>query len=55
MNGFSFYSVPNIVSGSGRIDALENICKQKKILKPLIVTDLGIIEQGYVKIVEKIL
>ena len=52
MNTFSFYSVPNIISGSGMIDALESICKKSKILKPLIITDFGIKEQGYVQIVE---
>ena len=55
MNTFSFYSVPNIISGSGMIGALESICNKSKILKPLIITDFGIKEQGYVQIVEKIL
>ena len=52
MNTFSFYSVPNIISGSGMIDALESVCNKSKIFKPLIITDFGIKEQGYVQIVE---
>ena len=55
MNMFHFNSVPNIISGSGKIDELSNICLKHQILKPLVVTDFGIKEQGYVKTIEKIL
>ena len=55
MNTFNFNSVPNIISGSGKIDELSNICLKHQILNPLVVTDFGIKELGYVKIIEKIL
>ena len=37
------------------IDELEIFVKKVKFLKPLIITDFGIKEQGYVQILEKIL
>ena len=55
MNTFHFNSVPNVISGSGKINELSSICVKHKILKPLVVTDFGIIKQGYVKIIGKIL
>ena len=53
MNKFNFNSVPNILSGSGKIDELANICFKNKVSKPLLVTDLGIKAQGYVNSIEK--
>ena len=55
MNVFNFNSVPNIISGSGKLDELEIIFKKLKILNPILVTDQGIKKLGYIKIVENIL
>ena len=53
MNKFNFNSVPNLISGSGKIDELVNICKQNNIYNPIVISDLGIKKQGYVQIIEK--
>ena len=55
MNTFYFNSVPNIISGPGKINELSNICLKNQIFKPLVITDSGIKEQGYIKILENIL
>ena len=55
MNVFNFNSVPNIISGSGRLDELENIFRKLKILNPILITDQGIKKLGYIKNVEDIL
>ena len=54
MNTFNFNSVPNIISGPGKINELSNICLKNQIFKPLVITDSGIKEQGYVKILENV-
>ena len=55
MNVFNFNSVPNIISGSGKLDELEIIFRKLKILNPILITDQGIKKLGYIKIVENIL
>ena len=55
MNVFNFNSVPNIISGSGRLDELEIIFRKLKILNPILITDQGIKKLGYIKNVENIL
>ena len=55
MNAFNFNSVPNIISGSGKIDELVKVCINNQIFKPIVITDFGIKKQGYVEIIEKIL
>ena len=55
MNEFNFNSVPNIISGSGKLNELEIIFRKLKILNPILITDQGIKKLGYVKIVENIL
>jgi len=55
MNGFNFYSVPNIIFGSGKLDELANLCTKNKICNPLLVSDLGIKAQGYVNLVDSLL
>ena len=55
MNVFNFNSVPNIISGSGKLNELEIIFRKLKILNPILITDQGIKKLGYVKIVENIL
>ena len=49
MNEFNFNSVPNIISGSGKLTELVNICTKNEIFKPLLVSDIGIKAQGYIK------
>ncbi len=55
MNVFNFNSVPNIISGSGKLDELEIIFRKLKILNPILITDQGIKKLGYIKIVENML
>ena len=55
MNVFNFNSVPNIISGSGKLDELEIIFRKLKILNPILITDQGIKKLGYIKNVENIL
>ena len=55
MNVFNFNSVPNIISGSGKLNELEIIFRKLKILNPILITDQGIEKLGYIKIVENIL
>ena len=55
MNVFNFNSVPNIISGSGKLNELEIIFRKLKILNPILITDQGIKKLGYIKIVENIL
>lgn len=55
MNVFNFNSVPNIISGSGRLDELEIIFRKLKILNPILITDQGIKKLGYIKNVENII
>tara|TARA_B100000242_G_scaffold143387_1_gene102082 strand:+ start:386 stop:1510 length:1125 start_codon:yes stop_codon:yes gene_type:complete len=47
--------VPNIISGSGKLNELEIIFRKLKILNPILITDQGIKKLGYIKIVENIL
>ena len=55
MNIFNFNSVPNIISGAGKLNELKNILKKNKISRPILVTDIGIKKQGYVNEIESIL
>ena len=55
MNEFNFNSVPNIISGSGKLTELVNICTKNEIFKPLLVSDIGIKAQGYIKLASSIL
>ena len=55
MNLFNYSSVPNIIVGSGKLDELSYICKRKNISKPILITDAGIKEQGYISTVISIL
>ena len=55
MNVFNFNSVPNIISGSGKLDELEIIFRKLKILNPILITDQGIKKLGYIKIVENMI
>ncbi len=55
MNVFNFNSVPNIISGSGKLDELEIIFRKLKIFNPILITDQGIKKLGYIKIVENLL
>ena len=55
MNEFNFNSVPNIISGSGKLTELVNICTKNEIFKPLLVSDIGIKTQGYIKLASSIL
>ena len=55
MNEFNFNSVPNIISGSGKLTELVNICTKNQIFKPLLVSDVGIKTQGYIKLASSIL
>tara|TARA_B100001248_G_scaffold168459_1_gene127562 strand:+ start:3966 stop:5090 length:1125 start_codon:yes stop_codon:yes gene_type:complete len=47
--------VPNIISGSGKLDELEIIFRKLKIFNPILITDQGIKKLGYIKIVENLL
>ena len=53
MNKFNFNSVPNILSGPGKINEIADICLKNQITRPLLITDLGIKAQGYVESVQK--
>ena len=54
MNIFNFNTVPNIISGAGKLNELSDICANNQISKPILITDSGIKKQGYVKKVESI-
>ena len=54
MSEFNFNAVPSITCGSGKLTELASICKRNQIFKPILITDSGIVDQGYVKSVELI-
>ena len=54
MSVFNFNSVPNIISGAGKLNELSNICKKIQVSNPILITDLGIKKQGYIKQIESI-
>lgn len=49
MNSFIFSTTKSIVSETGAVKQIAQICKQLKVNKPLIVTDQGIIDIGLIK------
>ena len=50
-----FQTVPLIESGLGKVSSLTSICDQLNIKKPIIITDEGLYNLGFVKKVEQIL
>ncbi len=54
MSVFNFNAVPNIICGSGKLTELATIFEKNKIFKPILITDSGIVDQGYVESVELI-
>ena len=55
MNLFNYSSVPNIIVGSGKFKETPNICKKCNISNPILITDNGIKEQGFISTIEAIL
>ena len=51
----SFKTVPWIESGLGKISLISNICKKLHVKRPIIVTDKGLSDLGYVDRIDKIL
>ena len=50
-----FQTVPLIESGLGKISILSNVCDQLNIKKPIIISDEGVTNLGFVKKIEQIL
>ena len=44
-----FQTVPLIESGLGKVSSLTSICDQLNIKKPIIITDEGLYNLGFVK------
>ena len=49
----NFQTVPLVESGLGKISILSDICNKLNIKKPLIITDQGLFELGFVEKIEK--
>ena len=47
MSHFQFQTVPNIISGLGSIQELQNVLSSKAYRKLLLVTDAGMIKINY--------
>ena len=50
-----FQTVPLIESGLGKISILTNVCDQLNVKKPIIISDEGVTNLGFVKKIEQIL
>ena len=49
----NFQTVPLVESGLGKISILSDVCNQLNIKKPLIITDQGLFELGFLEKIEK--
>ncbi len=47
MSHFQFQTVPNIISGLGSIQELQNVLSSKSYRKLLLVTDAGMVKTNY--------
>ena len=51
----SFRTVPWIESGLGKISTISEVCIKLNIRRPIIVSDKGLFELGYINRIDKIL
>ena len=49
----NFQTVPLVESGLGKISILSDVCNKLNIKKPLVITDQGLFELGFVEKIEK--
>ncbi len=49
----NFQTVPLVESGLGKISILSDVCYKLNVKKPLIITDHGLFELGFVEEIEK--
>ena len=49
----NFQTVPLVESGLGKVSILSDICNKLNIKKPLIITDQGLFNLGFVEKIEK--